>query len=90
MPGFDGTGPYGRGPFSGKAGGYCILRFDNEPNAAIHGFAGRQAYAVPVPESEVAQLRLRARQLEDTLRELREGIAAFEAQVTQANRTDGQ
>lgn len=90
VPGFDGTGPYGRGPFSGKGSGYCILQFDDAPNPAIHGFAGRQARAVPVPASELAHLRLRACQIEDTLRALCEGIAALEAQAAQANRTGGQ
>ena len=33
MPGFDGTGPRGEGPFSGKGMGYCALPLGrNYPN----------------------------------------------------------
>ncbi len=29
MPGFDGTGPCGNGPFSGRAMGYCVVQLDD-------------------------------------------------------------
>lgn len=32
MPGFDGTGPKGNGPFSGRGMGYCVTKFDSENN----------------------------------------------------------
>ncbi|MBU1726413.1 MAG: DUF5320 domain-containing protein [Candidatus Omnitrophica bacterium] len=28
MPGFDGTGPYGKGSFTGRGMGYCVIRLD--------------------------------------------------------------
>jgi hypothetical protein len=28
MPGFDGTGPAGRGPFTGRGEGYCAVPLD--------------------------------------------------------------
>jgi len=28
MPGFDGTGPLGKGPFTGRGEGYCVLPDD--------------------------------------------------------------
>ena len=30
MPGFDGTGPSGGGPFTGRAMGYCVVRMDDK------------------------------------------------------------
>jgi len=29
MPGFDGTGPKGKGPFTGRGTGYCVIRLDS-------------------------------------------------------------
>lgn len=41
MPGFDGTGPAGRGPMTGRARGFCVVRIPDEtnPTRAV-GFAG--------------------------------------------------
>ena len=30
MPGFDGTGPVGKGPFTGKGMGYCVIKLDSK------------------------------------------------------------
>jgi hypothetical protein len=30
VPGFDGTGPLGKGPFSGKGMGYCVVKLDSK------------------------------------------------------------
>ncbi len=30
MPGFDGTGPAGRGPFTGRGIGFCVVQLDDE------------------------------------------------------------
>ena len=30
MPGFDGTGPFGQGPMTGKGRGYCIIPLDKK------------------------------------------------------------
>jgi hypothetical protein len=46
MPGFDGTGPQGRGPMTGRARGYCVLQGSNDPSNHIHGFAGVQGTPV--------------------------------------------
>ena len=43
MPGFDGTGPNGKGPMTGGCRGYCALVL-NEPGQALKvksGFYGR-------------------------------------------------
>jgi hypothetical protein len=42
MPHFDGSGPTGRGPFTGRARGYCALRLEDEPEGALSGFIGKQ------------------------------------------------
>jgi len=46
MPGFDGTGPLGQGPMTGRGQGFCVLTSSKENPDQIQGFAGLQA--VPV------------------------------------------
>jgi hypothetical protein len=46
MPGFDGTGPLGRGPMSGRAQGFCVLKNSKENPGQLEGFAGLQG--VPI------------------------------------------
>jgi len=46
MPGFDGTGPQGNGPMTGRARGYCVLRESNGKSSEIQGFAGVQGTPV--------------------------------------------
>lgn len=43
MPHFDGSGPTGRGPFTGGARGYCALRLEDEPEGTLSGFIGKQS-----------------------------------------------
>ena len=40
MPGFDGTGPSGKGPLTGRGLGYCILRESGRTPDRIEGWAG--------------------------------------------------
>jgi len=46
MPGFDGTGPLGQGPMTGRGLGFCVLTTLEENPSQVKGFAGLQA--VPV------------------------------------------
>ena len=46
MPGFDGTGPLGQGPMTGRARGFCALTVSEEYPGEVKGFAGLQS--VPV------------------------------------------
>ena len=46
MPGFDGTGPLGRGPMTGRGQGFCVLKTSEENPGQAKGFAGLQS--VPV------------------------------------------
>ncbi len=40
MPSFDGTGPQGKGPMTGKGLGYCVLRESGEKSGRMEGWAG--------------------------------------------------
>lgn len=40
MPSFDGTGPQGKGPMTGRGLGYCVLRESEEPSGRMEGCAG--------------------------------------------------
>ena len=46
MPGFDGTGPLGQGPMTGRCQGFCALTVSEEHPGEVKGFAGLQS--VPV------------------------------------------
>jgi hypothetical protein len=40
MPGYDGTGPKGQGPMTGRGGGYCLLKIPRSPGELRTGFIG--------------------------------------------------
>lgn len=46
MPGFDGTGPQGKGPMTGRAQGYCVFRQTKGEPVCVQGFAGAQGTPV--------------------------------------------
>ena len=46
MPGFNGTGPQGRGPMTGKGMGFCILKEPNDKPGQVEGFVGIQGMSV--------------------------------------------
>jgi hypothetical protein len=46
MPGFDGTGPRGLGPMTGRGEGYCAIVLPSQGTARAYGYAGRAG--VPV------------------------------------------
>ena len=46
MPRFDGTGPLGQGPMTGRGRGFCVLTTSEENPGRVKGFAGLQS--VPV------------------------------------------
>ena len=41
MPRFDGTGPRGEGPFTGRGEGYCVMRLPDEGNESAVGHPDR-------------------------------------------------
>jgi hypothetical protein len=40
MPGFDGTGPLGQGPMTGRGQGFCVLTSSEEKIGRVKGLAG--------------------------------------------------
>jgi len=42
MPGFDGTGPLGQGPMTGRGQGFCVLTNSKENPSQVNGLAGIQ------------------------------------------------
>lgn len=65
MPGFDGTGPQGRGPMTGGGRGLCVVP------APFDGL-------VPDRRAELAHLRAEARRLERALDDIRAQVGALE------------
>lgn len=53
MPGFDGTGPMGRGPFSGRGMGFCVMKLPEAPEeeapAGLVGAHLKRMEGVPMP-----------------------------------------
>ena len=43
MPGFDGTGPLGQGPMTGRGMGFCVLQESKDKPGQTNGLAGIQA-----------------------------------------------
>ena len=50
MPGFNGKGPSGQGPLTGKGRGFCILKSSEKNPHQVQGFAGLQG--VPVDQKK--------------------------------------
>jgi hypothetical protein len=46
MPRFDGTGPQGRGPMTGKGMGFCVLKESKDKPGQVEGFVGIQSTPV--------------------------------------------
>jgi hypothetical protein len=46
MPGFDGTGPRGEGPMTGRGEGHCALVLPSEEGRAPYGYAGLEGRPV--------------------------------------------
>ena len=46
MPGFDGTGPQGRGPMTGRGMGFCVLQELKEKPGQFEGLAGIQGTSI--------------------------------------------
>ncbi len=50
MPKFDGTGPFGTGPMTGKGDGHCVLKMPrnlDEPQTGFAGLAGNPVILLP-------------------------------------------
>jgi hypothetical protein len=84
MPGFDGTGPRGRGPMTGGGRGYCVLRLPRSANEPVEGFAGAAGRPIRNPDTarqaEAALLRRRVAELELRVRAVRDRITALQVE----------
>jgi hypothetical protein len=81
MPGYDGTGPEGLGPLTGRGRGYCLLKVSGSQDETRIGFAGLSGIPInTLPNflgSEIAHLHFRIRQLQFTLRDLNNRIESL-------------
>ena len=73
MPGFDGTGPRGAGPMSGRVMGFCVLKESQGSPGYAEGFAGMPAKPVNFSNN----MRFRGRQVTNMPRGDRTGPAGF-------------
>ena len=82
MPGFDGTGPAGLGPMSGRGRGFCALKLPASPTENAAGYAGRSGWPVVIQARELsvelAALRLQAQRVEEALDAFRRRIRLLE------------
>jgi hypothetical protein len=83
MPGFDGTGPRGRGPMTGRGRGYCVLRLPRDVGESVEGLIGAAGRAVRIADAAggpaTASLRRRVAELERAVHAIRERIATLGA-----------
>lgn len=83
MPRFDGTGPRGRGPMTGKAEGYCLLKIPDAPGESKTGFAGLAGNAVTIGNDsckvDIAGMQTRLREVQTALQAMKLRLAAMEA-----------
>ncbi|MCL6447359.1 MAG: DUF5320 domain-containing protein [Armatimonadetes bacterium] len=94
MPGFNGTGPFGSGPMTGRGYGYCISRI--EPAAGFGPGAGRGRGICAGNMGRPRRARLHRRALraeacfvppvsgEQELEALREQVAGLENELARA------
>ena len=61
MPGFNGTGPQGKGPMTGRGLGFCVLQESKDKPGQFEGLAGIQG----TPISNVSDNSLTERLLQN-------------------------
>ena len=83
MPKFDGTGPRGQGPMTGKAGGFCLLSIPDSNDEPQNGFVGLAGNPLLVAQdslrTERDQLKQRLLGIETELRALKGRLTELEA-----------
>ena len=82
MPGFDGTGPRGKGPMTGKAQGYCLLKIPDDAGEAKSGFAGLAGKPIAMSYdhhlTDSLSLQSRLREMQVALAEMKFRLAELE------------
>ena len=53
MPGFDGTGPLGQGPMTGRGRGFCLLKESKNKPSQVKGLAGIQGLPVNLNNNKI-------------------------------------
>ncbi|MEW6443773.1 MAG: DUF5320 domain-containing protein [bacterium] len=76
MPGFDGKGPRGLGPMSGRGHGFCMLKIQPGSPEPVTGFAGLAGWPVG-REGELVQLRAQALEIRAMLEAIERRIEAL-------------
>jgi len=78
MPGYDGTGPAGAGPFTATGKGYCVLKIPNtkdEKQTGYVGLAGKPISDLPdLSCIETAHLHFRIKEIQSELNKLNSRI----------------
>ncbi|MEA1959622.1 MAG: DUF5320 domain-containing protein [Chloroflexota bacterium] len=76
MPGFDGTGPRGTGPMTGRGMGYCVVPLPRSRTLrpAEHPSGGRY--------SELANLKNKAQLIKDQIKQIEAMIKVLENVTT--------
>jgi len=74
MPGYNGTGPAGDGPMTGRGRGYCIMELPENgklPEIVSEVLSEIRDHVSPDPSlDDAAQLGIRVRQMQFALRDL--------------------
>ena len=87
MPGFDGKGPLGLGPMSGRGEGFCALNLPRQSGEPVTGYAGKAGWPViittPGPSARLAALHNQLQQSEAALRDLQQMLHRKQAQRQQ-------
>jgi len=82
VPGYDGTGPRGGGPLTGRGRGYCLMKIPGKPDEPLAGFAGLAGYPVGFPsrdlEADLESLRARILNLRTAVQGLHRRVTAVE------------
>ena len=82
MPRFDGTGPQGKGPMTGRGDGFCILRISEASGEAVTGFAGISGRPVSAsadkPRPDLMFLSTQVRHMEKRLGDIRRRFDALD------------
>ncbi len=83
MPGFDGTGPRGQGPMTGKANGFCLIRMPDDPGQPRTGFVGMAgdpvAMGPDLSKADALSLQARLREMQFVLTAMRSRLDGLES-----------
>lgn len=83
MPRYDGTGPRGLGPMTGKGGGYCVMRLPESPHEAALGFVGLSGVPVRLvprsPRLEAMPFKVEVERIRSVLLAIEQDLSDLEA-----------